>query len=43
MKVLIFGGMLFSLVILLFWGLLPWLAVMGVLIFLGVQSGREPG
>ena len=41
MKALIFAGLVLSLVILLFWGLLPWLVVMGVLIFLGIQSGRE--
>ncbi len=40
-KPLLFAAMPLSVVILLFFGLIPWLLVMGVLIFLSFQGSQQ--
>lgn len=41
MKALLFAAMPLSVVILLFFGLIPWLLAMGVLIFLSFQGSQQ--
>jgi hypothetical protein len=40
-KPLLFAAMPLSVVVLLFFGLIPWLLVMGVLIFLSFQGSQQ--